>query len=62
MEKKISGATDDDARLMLAANYLFGGYPAGAMDVLEHEDADRLRDDPAAILLLEAARRQPLGK
>lgn len=47
---------DDDARLMLAANYLFGGRPAAAVDLLGSEASDRLLDDNAAALILQAAR------
>jgi len=47
---------DDDARLMLAANYLFGGRPAAAVDLLGDPSSDRLLDDPAAALILQAAR------
>jgi hypothetical protein len=47
---------DDDARLMLAANYLFGGRPAAAVDLLGSEASARLLDDDAAGLILQAAR------
>ena len=47
---------DGDARLVLAANYLFGGRPAAAVDVLESELSVGLRDGPAGKLILESAR------
>lgn len=50
--------TDQDARLLLAANYLFGLRPAAAVDLLESAPAESLRKTSAGILLLEAARRQ----
>jgi tetratricopeptide (TPR) repeat protein len=47
---------DDDARLMLAANYLFGGRPAASVDLLENPASERVRSQPAGALILEAAR------
>lgn len=52
---------DDDARLMLAANYLFGGRPAAAVDLLGDAASDRLLDDSAAALVLQAARDAQYG-
>jgi tetratricopeptide (TPR) repeat protein len=49
---------DQDARLLLAANYLFGLRPAAAVDLLESDSAESLRRTSPGILLLEAARRQ----
>ena len=54
-------AGDDDARLMLAANYLFGGRPAAAVDLLEDPAASALRGEDAGALLLAAAREQQFG-
>lgn len=50
--------TDQDARILLAANYLFGLRPAAAVDLLESAPAEALRKTSAGVLLLEAARRQ----
>ena len=50
--------TDQDARLLTAANYLFGQRPAAAVDLLESASGEVLRKTSAGILLLEAARRQ----
>lgn len=50
--------TDQDARLLLAANYLFGTRPAAAVDLLESVPGESLRQTPVGALLLEAARRQ----
>lgn len=52
---------DNDARLMLAANYLFGGRPASAVDLLGDVASDRLLDDSAAVLILQAARDAQYG-
>ena len=53
--------TDEDARLLLAANYLFGMRPAAAVDLLESGASESLRKTPGGLLLLEAARRQQYG-
>ena len=47
---------DDDARLVLAANYLFGGRPAAAVDLLEGAFSVDVKNTPAGGLILEAAR------
>ncbi len=47
---------DSDARLVLAANYLFGNRPASAVDLLESTSALSLRTDTAATTILAAAR------
>jgi hypothetical protein len=47
---------DDDARLVLAANYLFGGRPAAVVDLLEHPFSEGLRGSPAGDLILKSAR------
>jgi len=47
---------DADARLVLAANFLFGNRPAAAVDLLERHAALSLRADTAAGLILDAAR------
>ena len=44
---------DQDARLVLAANFLFGGRPAAAVDLLQAAPGDL--GDPAAGLVLDAA-------
>lgn len=46
---------------MLAANYLFGGRPAAAVDLLGDAASDRLLDDSAAALVLQAARDAQYG-
>ncbi len=53
--------TDQDARLLLAANYLFGLRPAAAVDLLEASAGESLRASPSGLLLLEAARKQQYG-
>ena len=50
--------TDGDARLLLAANDLFGGRPAATVDLLESEAGAALRDEPAGALILQSARKQ----
>lgn len=47
---------DDDARLLLAANYLFGRRPAQSADVLESPYAVALRDTVIGKLVLDRAR------
>ncbi len=53
---------DDDARLMLAANYLFGGRPAAAVDLLDSPNSERVRAEPAGALILQAARELQYGR
>jgi tetratricopeptide (TPR) repeat protein len=48
---------DDDARLLLAANYLFGGKPAQAMDLLQSPFSVAIRESGAGRLLLDRAQR-----
>jgi len=50
--------TDQDARLLLAANYLFGMRPAACVDLLEAPASELLRATPCGTLLLNAAREQ----
>ena len=47
---------DDDARLVLAANYLFGGRPAAAVDLLENPFSAEVKGSQVGQLLLEAAK------
>ncbi|MEZ6018132.1 MAG: tetratricopeptide repeat protein [Planctomycetota bacterium] len=47
---------DDDARLVLAANYLFGGRPLDAVKLLESPFSETLRTGNAGALILQAAR------
>ncbi len=54
--------TDQDARLVLAANYLYGGRPAAAVDLLDQNAGAKLRDDPAGKLIYEAAKVAQFGK
>jgi len=53
---------DDDARLVLAANYLFGGRPAAAVDLLENPFSAEVKASPAGQHLLEAAKAIQYGK
>ena len=53
---------DGDAVLMLAANYLFGGRPAAAVDLLEGPGAEEPRNSQAGSALLEAARAIQYGR
>ena len=53
---------DGDARLVLAANYLFGNRPAAAVDLLEGPFAGAMDGDAAAQLILKAARAQQFGQ
>ena len=53
---------DDDARLVLAANYLFGGRPAAAVDLFQSPFSLNLVESPAGALILEAARAAQLGQ
>jgi hypothetical protein len=53
---------DADARLVLAANFLFGNRPAAAVDLLETTSALSLRADTAAGAILEAARQVQHGQ
>ncbi|MBM3977296.1 MAG: hypothetical protein FJ299_09935 [Planctomycetes bacterium] len=46
---------DADARLVLAANYVFGGRPQAAVALLQAPAASSLRGESAAALLLAAA-------
>lgn len=52
---------DDDARLLLAANYLFGNRPAAAVDLLESTFSKTVRESPAGQRILEAARSVQYG-
>jgi hypothetical protein len=47
---------DDDARLMLAANYLFGGRAPQAVALLEGPDSESTAREPAGALILSASR------
>jgi tetratricopeptide (TPR) repeat protein len=44
---------DDDARLLLAANYLFGGKPAQSADLLQSPFSLAVRESAAGRILLE---------
>jgi thioredoxin-like negative regulator of GroEL len=48
--------SDHDARLVLAANYLFGMRPAAAVELLERDESRRTRDEVAGRAVLEAAK------
>jgi hypothetical protein len=54
--------TDHDARLLLAANYLFGGRPAAAVDLLESVQGVTARESAAGQLVLKAAQSLQYGK
>lgn len=47
---------DDDARLLLSANYLFGGQPAQAADLLQSPFSVAIRESGAGKILLDRAR------
>ncbi len=47
---------DDDARLLLAANYLFGGRADAAIEILESPFSVDVKESPTGRLLLERAR------
>ncbi len=49
--------TDEDARLVLAANYLFGNKPHQALDLLESSFSAEVRKTSAGSLLYERARK-----
>jgi cytochrome c-type biogenesis protein CcmH/NrfG len=49
--------TDGDARLLLAANYLFSGRASLASDLLESGASEAVRNEAAGKLLLEAAKK-----
>ena len=53
---------DDDARLVLAANYLFGGRPAAAVDLLESPFSEAIQGSPAGRSILDAAREIQYGQ
>lgn len=52
---------DDDARLVLAANYLFGARPAAAVDLLEAPASTGIVNSQAGRLILEASRAVQYG-
>ena len=47
---------DDDARLVLAANYLFGGRPAAAVDLLESPFSAELLETHAGKIIMDSAK------
>jgi tetratricopeptide (TPR) repeat protein len=49
--------TDNDARLLLAANYLFGKKPKLAIDLLEAGSSDAVRAEASGQLILNAAKK-----
>ncbi|MCC6407725.1 MAG: hypothetical protein IT453_11200 [Planctomycetes bacterium] len=53
---------DEDARLVLAANYLFGARPAAAVDLLDKPESTKVRAEPTARLLYESAKILQYGK
>ena len=53
---------DDDARLVLATNYLFGGRPAAAVTLLQSPFSENLAKSPTGQLILEAARSAQFGE
>jgi hypothetical protein len=52
---------DDDARLVLATNYLFGNRPAEAVKLLEHPFSEGVRGDGAGSIMLESAKNLQYG-
>ncbi|MCC7014732.1 MAG: hypothetical protein IT454_19375 [Planctomycetes bacterium] len=55
-------ATDGDARLLLAANYLFSQQSRRALELLESSASESVRGEAAGALLLEAARKAEAQK
>jgi hypothetical protein len=53
---------DDDARLVLAANYLFGSRPSAAVDLLESSFSKSVATTPAGTCIHDAARAIQSGK
>lgn len=53
---------DDDARLVLATNYLFGGRPAAAVALFQSPFSENLAKSPTGQLILEAARSAQFGE
>ena len=53
---------DDDARLVLAANYLFGGRPAAAVDLFKSPFSENLGKSSAGVLILEAVQAAQYGQ
>jgi tetratricopeptide (TPR) repeat protein len=53
--------TDHDARLLLAANYVFGNRPAASVDLLESAAGTAVRESPAGKLVLASAQRLQFG-
>lgn len=53
---------DHDARLVLAANHLFGNRPAAAVDLLDDAQSKVLREEHAARLVYEAAKILQFGE
>lgn len=53
---------DDDARLVLAANYLFGGRPAAAVDLMESAFSAEIRTSDAGRAIVDAARALQYGQ
>jgi len=52
---------DDDARLVLAANYLFGGRPAAAVDLFKSPFSESLGKSRAGSLIFQAAEAAQFG-
>ncbi|MCA9001893.1 MAG: hypothetical protein KDB61_08215, partial [Planctomycetes bacterium] len=52
---QLHNPTDGDARLMLVANELFTGNPAGALRLLEEPEASAIQESGAGMLLKERA-------
>jgi len=52
---------DDDARLVLATNYLFGSRPAEAVNLLEHPFSEGVRGDGAGSIVLASAKALQYG-
>ncbi|MCE9593246.1 MAG: hypothetical protein K8S98_03535 [Planctomycetes bacterium] len=53
---------DDDARLVLAANNLFGARPAAAVELLDRPESQKVRQEPTARLIYDAAKVLQFGK
>ena len=53
---------DADARLVLAANYLFGNRPAAAVDLLQSPFSEAVANSPEGKLILESAQAIQYGR
>jgi tetratricopeptide (TPR) repeat protein len=63
LERYFEDHTEDgDARLVLAANYLFGNRPAAAVDLLSSASSEAVANSPAGQVILESAQSVQYGQ